>query len=97
MCAATSAEKLKEMKEKFDVGTGYKGPFMGFSGLVFGMSTRVGIESVCLFAGTQPPEEDLELPDKEAADRAVKLVNKMLDLGEEPKKKTETVAFKALN
>jgi predicted ATP-grasp superfamily ATP-dependent carboligase len=85
------------MKEKFDVGTGYKGPFMGFSGLVFGMSTRVGIESVCLFAGTQPPEEDLELPDKEAADRAVKLVNKMLDLGEEPKKKTETVAFKALN
>jgi proteasome assembly chaperone (PAC2) family protein len=97
VCAATSQQKLVEMKEKYDIGTGYKGPFMGFSGLVFGMSLRVGIESVCLFAGTQPPEEDLELPDKEGAERAVQLINKMLDLGAKPAKTDEPVVFKSLN
>ncbi len=93
VCAATSLQKLTEMKEKYDIGTGYKGPFMGFSGLVFGMSARLGIEAVCLFAGTQPPEEDLEFPDKEGAERAVQLINRMLDLGEKVPKKAEPVGL----
>ena len=66
--------------KKFDVGIGYKGPFMGFSGLVFGLAKRKGIDSICLFAGTEPKEDDLEFPDKEASDRIVELLNRVLGL-----------------
>jgi len=62
------------------LGTGYKGPFMGFSGLVFGLAKLRGIEAVCLFAGTQPVEEDLEYPDNEASARAVAQLNKIIGL-----------------
>lgn len=80
-CAATNQKGIDEMKEKFGVGIGYKGPFMGFSGLVFGLSKLKGIEAICLFAGTEPKEDDLEFPDKEASDRAVELLSRMLGLG----------------
>jgi proteasome assembly chaperone (PAC2) family protein len=80
-CAATSQKDIDEMKEKFGVGIGYKGPFMGFSGLVFGLSKLKGIEAICLFAGTQPKEDDLEFPDKEASDNVVELLSRMLGLG----------------
>ena len=79
-CAATSQKEIAMMKEKFDVGIGYKGPFMGFSGLVFGLSKLKGIDSICLFAATEPKEDDLEFPDKEAADSVVELLRRMLDL-----------------
>ncbi len=79
-CAANSQTAIDEMKEKFSVGTGYKGPFMGFSGLVFGLSKLKGIEALCLFAGTQPKEDDLEFPDKEASDRIVELLERVLGL-----------------
>jgi uncharacterized protein len=79
-CAATTQKALNEMKEKYGIGTGYKGPFMGFSGLVFGLSKLRRIEAVCLFASTEPVEEDLEFPDKEASDRVVTLLGKILDL-----------------
>jgi proteasome assembly chaperone (PAC2) family protein len=79
-CAANTQKALDGMKTKYDIGIGYKGPFMGFSGLVFGLSTMKGMESVCLFSGTQPVQEDLELPDKEASDRAVALLGIMLGL-----------------
>jgi proteasome assembly chaperone (PAC2) family protein len=78
-CAASSQNGIEEMK-KFDVGIGYKGPFMGFSGLVFGLAKRKGIDSICLFAGTEPKEDDLEFPDKEASDRIVELLNRVLGL-----------------
>ena len=77
-CAATSKELVAEMKEKYSIDIGYKGPFMGFSGLVFGLSKRKGIEAVCLFAGTEPKEDDLEFPDKEASDRALDKLNMIL-------------------
>ncbi len=81
LCVAANTQALlDEMKAKWDLGTGYKGPFMGFSGLVFGLAKLRGIEAVCLFAGTQPVEEDLEYPDNEASARAVKQLNKILDL-----------------
>jgi proteasome assembly chaperone (PAC2) family protein len=54
---------------------------MGFSGLVFGLSKLKGIEAICLFAGTQPKEDDLEFPDKEASDNVVELLSRMLGLG----------------
>jgi len=79
-CAATTQKALDEMKDKYGIRTGYKGPFMGFSGLVFGLSKLRGIEAVCLFAATEPVEEDLEFPDKEASDRVVTLLDKILDL-----------------
>jgi proteasome assembly chaperone (PAC2) family protein len=77
-CAATNKELLDEMKEKYNIDTGYKGPFMGFSGLVFGLSKRKSMEALCLFAGTQPKEDDLEFPDKEASERAMVILNKIL-------------------
>jgi proteasome assembly chaperone (PAC2) family protein len=78
--AATSKALVAEMKEKFSVDIGYKGPFMGFSGLVFGLSKRKGMEAMCLFAGTQPKEDNLEFQDKEASDRALDKLNAILGL-----------------
>ena len=75
--AATSKELVAEMKEKYGIDIGYTGPFMGFSGLVFGMSKRMGMEALCLFAGTEP-KEDIEFPDKEASDRALDKLSKIL-------------------
>jgi uncharacterized protein len=81
LCVATNTQALlDEMKAKWGLGTGYKGPFMGFSGLVFGLAKLRGIEAVCLFAGTQPVEEDLEYPDNEASARALEQLNKILAL-----------------
>lgn len=80
VCAANSQKALEDMKTRFDLGVGYKGPFMGFSGLVFGMAKLRAIEAVCLFAGTEPNEENLELPDPEASGRVVGLLNRMLSL-----------------
>jgi proteasome assembly chaperone (PAC2) family protein len=79
-CAATNKELLAEMKEKYSIDIGYRGPFMGFSGLVFGLSKRKGMEALCLFAGTEPKEDDLEFPDKEASDRALNILDKILGL-----------------
>ena len=81
-CAATSKELVSEMKEKYSIDIGYKGPFMGFSGLIFGLSKRKGIEALCLFAGTEPKQDDLEFPDKEASDRALDKLNKILGFHE---------------
>ena len=79
-CAANSQEALDNMK-KIGVGIGYKGPFMGFSGLVFGLSKLKDIEAICIFAGTEPKEDDLMFPDREASDRVVELISQMLGLG----------------
>jgi proteasome assembly chaperone (PAC2) family protein len=79
-CAATAQKAIDEMREKFGVGLGYKGPFMGFSGLVFGLAKVKGIEAVCLFAGAEPREDNLEFPDEEAAGRVVELLNRILGL-----------------
>lgn len=77
-CAANSQQLLTEMKEKYDVETGYKGPFMGFSGLVFGLSELKKMGAICLFSSTQPKEDDLEDPDKEAAEQVKDKLTQML-------------------
>ncbi len=79
-CAAHNRKTLDEMKEKYGLDVGYKGPFMGFSGLVFGLAEQKGIEAVCFFVGTEPVEENLEFPDEEAATRATNLLNQILNL-----------------
>ena len=80
VCSANNKKAIDELKEKYDVGIGYKGPFMGFSGLVFGSAQLKGIEAICLFSGSEPKEDDLEFPDNEASDRVVELLNKMFSL-----------------
>jgi proteasome assembly chaperone (PAC2) family protein len=80
--AATSKELVAEMKEKYGIDIGYTGPFMGFSGLVFGLSKRMGMEALCLFAGTELKGEDIEFPDKEASDRALDKLSKILGFHE---------------
>ena len=77
-CAATNQEILQEMKQKFNIDIGYRGPFMGFSGLIFGLAKASGIEGVCLFSGTEPKEDDLEFPDKESSQRALEQLRQIL-------------------
>jgi proteasome assembly chaperone (PAC2) family protein len=79
-CAATSKELVAEMKEKYSIDIGYRGPFMGFSGLVFGLSKLKKMEAICLFDGTEPKEGDLEFPDKEASVRALDNLDKILGI-----------------
>ncbi|MCW4005662.1 MAG: PAC2 family protein [Candidatus Bathyarchaeota archaeon] len=77
-CAGTDASVLEELKTKYGVDIGYKGPFMGFSGLVFGLSKLRGIQALCLFASTQPTETDLEAPDNDAAKIIIDKLNQMI-------------------
>ncbi len=79
-CAANDPKLISEMKEKFEIGIGYQGPFLGFSGLVFGLAQLKSIEALCLFAATTPKEGDLEFPDQEAADRVLEKLRKILNL-----------------
>ena len=80
VCAANNPELIKEMKEKYSIEVGYHGPFMGFSGLVFGLAGQKNIEALSLFAATTPTETDLEFPDKEASERVLEDVRKIVKL-----------------
>jgi len=78
-CAATDAELVDELKKR-GIGTGYEGPFMGFSGLVLGLAKLRGIKGVCLFGRTQPNLEFPELPDVKAAKKVLGALNEILSL-----------------
>lgn len=78
-CAATDIELVEELKTH-DVGTGYEGPFMGFSGLVLGSAKLRGIKGVCLFGRSQPSVEDPEYPDPQAAKKVLEALSGILDL-----------------
>lgn len=80
VCAATTKELITEMKEKHQIDIGYKGPFYGFSGLVFGLSKLKNIDSVALFSSTQPKEGDLEAPDNDSSKRTVEKLSQILKL-----------------
>jgi proteasome assembly chaperone (PAC2) family protein len=79
-CAATDIELVEELKAR-GVGTGYEGPFMGFSGLVLGSAKLRGIKGVCLFGRSQPSVEDPEYPDPQAAKKLLETLSHVLDLG----------------
>ena len=79
-CAATNLHIIQEMKEKFRIEVDYKGPFYGFSGLVFGLAKRKGIDALCLFAGTEPNPEEPELPDPKSSEMLLDVLNQMLGL-----------------
>ena len=78
-CAATDLELVEEIK-RHGIGTGYQGPFMGFSGLVLGLAKLRGIKGVCLFSRSQPSVEDPEYPDPRAAKKVLEALNRVLDL-----------------
>jgi proteasome assembly chaperone (PAC2) family protein len=78
-CAATDLELLEELK-KHGIGTGYEGPFMGFSGLVLGLAKLRGIKGACLFGRSRPSIEDPEYPDPQAAKKVLETLNRVLDL-----------------
>ena len=78
-CAATDLELVEELKTH-GIGTGYEGPFMGFSGLVLGMAKLRGIKGICLFGRSQPSVEDPEYPDPQAAKRVLEALSRVLDL-----------------
>ncbi len=69
-CAATTKELLEEVKQKYKIGPDYKGPFYGFSGLVFGLAKNKSLDAICLFASAEPHPENPEAPD-EASSKTV--------------------------
>ena len=79
VCAANNDRIISEMKEKFNIEVGYQGPFMGFSGLVFGIAKLKNIEAVCLFSATTPMADDFEFPDKEASERVLENLKKIIN------------------
>jgi proteasome assembly chaperone (PAC2) family protein len=81
-CAATNPDLIEEMKEKFKIEVDYTGPFYGFSGLVFGLAKRKGVDALCLFAGTEPTPEHPEAPDPESSKMIVDVLNQMLSLNQ---------------
>lgn len=78
-CAATDLDLVEELKKQ-GIGTGYEGPFMGFSGLALGLAKLRGIKGVCLFGRSQPSVEDPEYPDPLAAKKVLQTLNRVLDL-----------------
>lgn len=78
-CAATDLELVEELK-KDGIGTGYEGPFIGFSGLVLGLAKLRGIEGISLFGRSQPSPEDPEYPDPRAAKKVLEALSRVLDL-----------------
>lgn len=79
-CAATNPDLVLEMKERFKIEVDYVGPFYGFSGLVFGLAKRKGIDALCLFAGTEPNPEYPESPDPKSAEMILDVLNQVLSL-----------------
>jgi proteasome assembly chaperone (PAC2) family protein len=77
-CAATDLGLIREMKEKFEIEVEYEGPFYGFSGLVFGLAKRKGVDALCLFAGTEPNLDDPEFPDPESSELILDVLSQML-------------------
>lgn len=78
-CAATDPELVDELK-KHGIGTGYEGPFIGFSGLVLGLAKLRGIKGICLFGRSQPNPEDPESPDPRAAGKVLEKLADILEL-----------------
>jgi proteasome assembly chaperone (PAC2) family protein len=79
-CAATNPDLVQEMKETFKIEPDYVGPFYGFSGLVFGLAKRKGVDALCLFAGTEPNPEEPEFPDPKSSEMILEVLNQMLGL-----------------
>ncbi|MCW4031309.1 MAG: PAC2 family protein [Candidatus Bathyarchaeota archaeon] len=77
-CAATDLDLIREMKEKFEIEVEYEGPFYGFSGLVFGLAKRKGVDALCLFAGTEPNLDDPEFPDPKSSELILDALSQML-------------------
>ncbi len=78
--AATSAALVEELKTRYGVDVGYEGPFYGFSGLVFGLAQRRGLEAVCLFGQTEPNPDFPESPDEATATTLLQKLAQLLDL-----------------
>jgi proteasome assembly chaperone (PAC2) family protein len=78
-CAATDPELVDELKKR-GIGTGYEGPFIGFSGLVLGLAKLRGVKGICLFGRSQPNLEDPESPDPRAAGKVLERLADILEL-----------------
>jgi proteasome assembly chaperone (PAC2) family protein len=78
--AATSPALMEELKARYGVDVGYEGPFYGFSGLVFGLAQRKGLDAVCLFGRTEPTPDFPESPDEAAAHTLLQKLAQLLNL-----------------
>jgi proteasome assembly chaperone (PAC2) family protein len=79
-CAATSRRIMDDLKEQYGVEAGYEGPFYGFSGLVFGLAKRRGLDAFCLFGRTEPRPDAPESPDDEASAHVLRTLDQILGL-----------------
>jgi len=79
-CAATCEKIIDEIKNKFQIEVDYKGPFYGFSGLVFGLAGLRSIEALCLLVSAEPVPTDPEDPDEESSQLLLNKLNQILNL-----------------
>jgi len=65
--AAVREDLIKEFSSKYMVNVGYKGPLMGFTGLILGLAYIKNMDALCLLSRTTPNPEDPEDPDPRSA------------------------------
>lgn len=80
VCSAANTPELLEELRTFKIEPGYEGPFLGFSGLVFGFAGLRGIEALCLFGRTSANLDEPELPDPSAARALLEKLSQILDV-----------------
>ncbi len=83
-CAAVASELLETFKGRTGLKPCYTGPFLGFSGLLFGLAQSYRMKAVALFSKTEPDSDKPESPDPRAAVRLLKFINEMFNLAVEP-------------
>ncbi|MHC1586716.1 MAG: PAC2 family protein [Candidatus Hecatellaceae archaeon] len=79
-CAASTRSLLEEAEKLYGLKPGYVGPFLGFSGLLAGAASQLGMEVLCLFGRTTPNPSNPEAPDPEASENLYRKLCEILNL-----------------
>ncbi|HDI46445.1 MAG TPA: hypothetical protein ENF82_01400 [Candidatus Methanomethylia archaeon] len=85
-CAAVASDLLEVFKGKTGLQPCSTGPFLGFSGLLFGLAQSYKMKAVALFSKTEPDYDNPEIPDPRAAIRLLDFLNKVFGLAVKPSK-----------
>ena len=64
---AVREDLIKEFSSKYMLNISYKGPLMGFTGLILGEAYIKNMDALCLLSRTTPNPEDPENPDPKSA------------------------------
>jgi proteasome assembly chaperone (PAC2) family protein len=78
--AAVRKDLIREFSSKYMVDVGYKGPLMGFTGLILGVAYIKNMDALCLLSRTTPNPQDPEDPDPKSAQILTGKIVEILDL-----------------